>query len=1121
MLKKYILKRLMLALIAISPVATIAQHTIPVYVGANGNTFTPSTVNCAVGDTIRFIWSGSGGTIHDVVSDDATTIPYMDGQTGEPDYKVGMTKTGTFGYSCTSHPGMTGTINVVPALPTTNYFSFSENPGALNLNGFYTHSGIFGQVQIINIPGDAGAGNNLSYTGLPNSMGNRISIVAGNAEDLNAAITPIHSGSAYFSALIKVPTTTGLAGNTFIGNYFMHLSDTLGGGITTGFVGRLHIRTGSQANTFNLGILNTSGGPAATITDVYGATPADYNIDQTYLVVVKYTYATNTASLWINPVIDVNEPLALMQNTTGTNAATKSRSICIREAGNGTSGTGTIEIDEIRVSNSWTGVLGLPGPDPTVKFDPTTQSLNEDEGTATLTVAIADPNENDTQVDVILLRDGTETAEEGTDFTYATTKTVIFPAYSTEPITIDVPIIDDNEEEGDETFKFVLRNATNHAIIDADSIHTVTILANDQPVPTLGFNPVTAVELKEGSGQYIFQIAIGNPNANATSVDVFVQAEGTTADGADYTIKQPMTITFPAGSTVAQSDTITIIDDNLSEQPENIVLVLRNPTNGAQFEKDSLLTITISASDRPLVPYFTPKAVTVNESAGQVTASINAAGANSNTNPTSFDVVLKGGSATEGSDFTFTTQTITIPPMTDSIVNLDIPILNDKLIEGDEMFTLVIRNITNGGFTNADSICTVTLKSDDVPFKKVSALRANNADGIPVLKDSIVNIIGVVYGVDLQGSATSLQYTLIDSTGGVGIFRSGANNPPVINIVPVEGDSVSVYGKVSEFNGLTQVTMDSIIVLSQGNPLKKPTIITRLGESTESDLVQFQNATIVDTVTQTGSGITMRIANDRGDTLDLRIDADVDLFQQPISGTFHVTGIGGQFDSSIPKDAGYQLLPRRISDVLMLPTVHFPFAELNVGEEANGQSIVLQLSSPAVVSTSVTIVQSGGDADNNDYYLVPADGVVTFEPGEDTASFVLVINDDADDENVETIVLGFSNLINCLVPEKGQEGLELSINITDNDNGSVGINQALTPKSVRMYPNPTNDQLFIHSDELVKQIVIFNSLGQTITTINSLKFNELMISMHNYTKGIYSIKVITDKGNITKRVVVE
>ena len=113
-----------------------------------------------------------------------------------------------------------------------------------------------------------------------------------------------------------------------------------------------------DVNTFTLGILNNSGG---SVTPSF--TGANYAVSTTYFVVVKYVIATNTASLFVNPVATAVEPVANATNATGTGTTTQIGAIAIRQSGSTTAATstGNIEIDEIRVGGTWADVTsGVP-----------------------------------------------------------------------------------------------------------------------------------------------------------------------------------------------------------------------------------------------------------------------------------------------------------------------------------------------------------------------------------------------------------------------------------------------------------------------------------------------------------------------------------------------------------------------------------------------------------------------------------------------------------------------------------------------------------------------------------------------------------------------------------------
>lgn len=225
--------------------------------------------------------------------------------------------------------------------------SFSGTVGTpVNTNGWQTHSGIVGQLLIVS--------GSLNYAGLT-SQGNKTQIVSTNTEDINlSGFTPL-TGAAYYSGLISLPDVTGLGANTSVGNYFLMTGVTASPATVTSFNGRLYVKAGVAANTFNLGILNGAGGTAAPTFS------GDLPIATTHFVVVKFDIPTNTASLWINPAIGSAQGPPLVTNNTGTTAAPVSiSSLAIRESA---PTTGNIEIDELRIGDSWnyvtSAILGV------------------------------------------------------------------------------------------------------------------------------------------------------------------------------------------------------------------------------------------------------------------------------------------------------------------------------------------------------------------------------------------------------------------------------------------------------------------------------------------------------------------------------------------------------------------------------------------------------------------------------------------------------------------------------------------------------------------------------------------------------------------------------------------
>lgn len=179
-------------------------------------------------------------------------------------------------------------------------------------------------------------------------------------------------------------------------------------------------------------------------------------------------------------------------------------------------------------------------------------------------------------------------------------------------------------------------------------------------------------------------------------------------------------------------------------------------------------------------------------------------------------------------------------------------------------------------------------------------------------------LTGVVHGIDMQGGADNLGFTIIDAAGdGIGIFSSNTFGYTV-----QEGDEVTIDGTISSFNGLAQINPDTIIVNSTGNALSAVVDVTDLDESTESQLVRLVGVSLVDPSQWDNMGSNNIDVTDGTSTWTVRIDSDVADVNAlaPPAGTFNVTGLGGQFDNSDPYTDGYQLLPRYAADIEVMMT---------------------------------------------------------------------------------------------------------------------------------------------------------------------------------------------------------
>jgi beta-lactamase superfamily II metal-dependent hydrolase len=271
----------------------------------------------------------------------------------------------------------------------------------------------------------------------------------------------------------------------------------------------------------------------------------------------------------------------------------------------------------------------------------------------------------------------------------------------------------------------------------------------------------------------------------------------------------------------------------------------------------------------------------------------------------------------------------------------------------------------------------------------IATLRINDADGVLVPKR---------YGVRVEANVTvepGVFHTFVtqgyaqDATGGVQIFA-----PDLLAGVD-RGDLVEFRGELEQFGGQTEVSLASgfgnvgYAEISAGTtPAPQVVTISQVGEATEGELIRINDVTIVSGTIPESGNANVTITDDGGtSTLTLRIDGDTDI---PGANTptqsFDVIGVGGQFDSWVPLDSGYQVVPRERADLITDEVNHPPvlISEIHadpasgISGDANGDGV-----RDAGDDEFIELVNTGyTDADISGWTL--ADGVQirhTFPPG--------------------------------------------------------------------------------------------------------------------------------------------
>ena len=433
-----------------------------------------------------------------------------------------------------------------------------------------------------------------------------------------------------------------------------------------------------------------------------------------------------------------------------------------------------------------------------------------------------------------------------------------------------------------------------------------------------------------------------------------------------------------------------------------------------QNEFDSLGAHVMTPCSTDPTLSFVPTTLSVNETAGTISFDISLA--NAPTDTVAVDVMLAGSStAMSGMDFTWNDTTVDFPANATMNLTLDLDIIDDADPEMAETIVLKLMNPTNGALLGMPDSLVITILENDaiIPVYDIALITADaDGDGQADSLGVECEIRGVVYGVDLQGSPNNVAFTVIDSTGGMGVASFGNT----FGYTVTEGDSVRIIGTVGEFNALAQMEpLDTIIFESAGNPLVAPAVVDSLGEYTESELIRINNVFLADASQwpAAGDNANVDIVVNGTDTLTLRIDRDTDLDGSPApTGLFDVIGLGGQFDGGSPATGGYQILPRSTADIIPVDAPGFSFApsfiEANEGDGMITFEVSLANAFPNATSVNVAL-GAGSTATDGADFTGWNDTMLTFPAGS-TGPFQLslMLNDDTDVEGEEEIVLELS-----------------------------------------------------------------------------------------------------------------
>lgn len=196
----------------------------------------------------------------------------------------------------------------------------------------------------------------------------------------------------------------------------------------------------------------------------------------------------------------------------------------------------------------------------------------------------------------------------------------------------------------------------------------------------------------------------------------------------------------------------------------------------------------------------------------------------------------------------------------------------------------------------------------------IATVKANDANGVPLLNNRLVTVRGVVTVANEFGGPSYIQ----DNTGGMAVFGQAFSS------VVAPGDEVVVSGLVQPFSGLTEIVSPILhTLLSSGNVVAPvPVTVGQIAHDGAGGVEEFEGRLVrINNVHVAASGAwaanTNYVVTGGADSTQLRIDNNTTLVGTPIPlGACDIVGVVGQFISVSPYIGGYQLMPRTPSDII-------------------------------------------------------------------------------------------------------------------------------------------------------------------------------------------------------------
>ena len=384
--------------------------------------------------------------------------------------------------------------------------------------------------------------------------------------------------------------------------------------------------------------------------------------------------------------------------------------------------------------------------------------------------------------------DGTATVADG-DYT-AASGNLSFVGTNGETQTIDVTILGDTVVENDETFTVNLGTASKTDVTATDNVGLGTLRNDD--AATVAIDDVIQDETDAGT-TFQFTVTLNGDVAGGFTLP-FSTADGTaTASGADadYTAASG-NLSFLGTNGETQTIDVTVLGDTVVENDESFTVHLGIPSKPDITATDDVGLGTLRNDDSASIDI---DSVIQDESDTGTTFSFTVTLTGDVAGGFTVPFSTTDGTATASTgadgDYNAVAGSLTFSGNDGETQNINVTILGDTVVEGDEAFTVHLGTPSVANVTVAVGSGVGTLRNDDAATLSIDDVSQVESDAGTSFQFAVTLSEAVAGGLTVDFSTTKGTATTADYTPQTGTltFAGTAGEIQTIDI-PVTGDTV-------------------------------------------------------------------------------------------------------------------------------------------------------------------------------------------------------------------------------------------------------------------------------------------------------------------------------------------